>query len=388
MPADATYRAGVGINVDTLYSSARLDLASGPFVVTAPESGSRYYSLQFAFADSAAELSLGQRTHGSQLPPILVRGPGDQTPAPAGMLAVDCPTRYLLIAARFLFDPHVDGDLQTVRRLQDALTLHTCASVAAGVPAQPPVPEQRSLGGSPQHTPPGLRFLDQLGNVLRDWAIAADEAELVASFQHVALTPDHGFQPDLLSPAAQARAARGLADGAAAVQRKSLQLGETVNGWTLNRQGPRFGRDYLLRAGVARDQIYVTVPEEAIYPVGRTDDEGRPLTGIHDYRIRFAAGALPPVHAFWSITMYDDDGWLVDNQLSRYAVGDRTPGLTLQPDGAVEIALSQQRPDDQTVNWLPAPDGPFYVMLRLFIPTTAALSGQWQPPPIHRITVT
>jgi hypothetical protein len=385
VPADPSYRAGVGINVDTLYSSARLDLADGPFLVTSPDFADRYYTFQYAFADSSAELSIGQRTHGGQLPPVFVAGPGDTTPTPSGALEVRSPTRYLLISGRLMFR-HDDGDLAAVHRQQDALTVRTWASVLdPGAPSNPISP-QRRLVDPHRRIDPALGFLEQLGNVLRDWVVAADDRDLVSSFGRIGLSVTEGFRPDRLSAPDVAEVATGLAEGREVVRRASLQLGETVDGWTTNLRGCRFGGDHLLRAAVARDQIFVTVPEEAIYPVGRTDSEGRPLEGDSSYRIRFAADALPPASAFWSMTMYDDDGWLVDNPLGRYAVGDRTQDLVTGADGAVEVLLSR-RPaaPGEPGNWLPAPAGRFYVMLRLYLPGEAALHGRWRPPPIVRV---
>jgi hypothetical protein len=128
------------------------------------------------------------------------------------------------------------------------------------------------------------------------------------------------------------------------------------------------------------------VPEEALYPVAKSDAEGRPLTGSHAYRITFRPGELPPVDAFWSLTMYTtDDGPLVTNPIGRYAIGDRTPGLVTDRDGGLTIRVQHERPADANgANWLPSPDGPFHLMLRLYVPRAAALDRSWLPPPVER----
>ena len=118
-----------------------------------------------------------------------------------------------------------------------------------------------------------------------------------------------------------------------------------MNGWTINYDGPRFGADYLLRAAVAEDLVYVTVPEEALYPVAKTDSDGAQLTGANAYRLVFAPGALPPADAFWSVTMYRRDAYpLVANSLDRYSIGDRTPSLELGQDGSLTIRISHDAP--------------------------------------------
>ena len=153
-----------------------------------------------------------------------------------------------------------------------------------------------------------------------------------------------------------------------------------------NYQGPRFGTDWLLRAGVVLDQRNVTVPEEALYPLGRVDSDGAALDGANAYRIHFAPGQLPPVGAFWSITIYDDAGRLVANPIDRYAIGDRTPGLITNRDGSQDIFIQHTQPPSGPSNWLPAPAGRFYLMLRLYIPAPQVLDGTWRPPAIEPVT--
>jgi hypothetical protein len=377
---------GIAPNVDTLYSLAWLDLAGEPFVLEAPDFGSRYYTFQMAYGDTSTELSLGARTHGGQLPAIFVSGSNDRTEVPQGMLHVACPTRYLQIAGRVLVQPDDRDDHSAVYDLQSRISLRTLSRYLSGEDGLNPVPEQRLLEEGSDSIDGDLVPLNQLGNVLRDWIVLPHERNLVDSFTPIGLTPEHGFRPDALAAAARAEVARGLADGAELVERKTHELGRNVNGWTINYDGPRFGRDYLLRAAVGKDQIYVTVPEEALYPVAKVDADGAPLTGGHAYRLAFAPGQLPPVDAFWSLTMYRRDPYpLVPNPIHRYAIGDRTRGLVADPDGSLTIRIQHRQPSKAArVNWLPAPPGPFHMMLRLYVPRQVALDGSWVPPPVER----
>lgn len=382
--AGPEYRVGVGPNNDTVYSIAWLDLAGGPFVLESPDFGDRYYTFSFNFADSSAEQSLGQRTHGAQLPPLFIQGPGHEQPVPRGMLGVRSPTRYLNLAGRIL----VEGpeEYPEVHALQDALQLRPWSAYQAGLPAPDAVPPQRPLVDPAAQVPEELAFLEMLGNVLRDWAVEAQDADLIASFEAIGLTPRAGFEPARLDAATRAAVAQGLQEGREAVRQRSLRLGTERNGWTTNLQGPRFGADYLLRAAVAKDQIYVAIPEEAVYPIGRVDRDGRPLDGRNAYRIRIAGDEQPPVDAFWSITAYDDDGYMVANPIDRYSIGDRTRGLVRNADGSVEILLQHAPPPaDARPNWLPVPEAPFYLMMRLYNPRGAVLEGEWVPPAIERI---
>jgi hypothetical protein len=379
---------GVAPNVDTLYSLAWLDLAEGPFVLEAPDFGSRFYTFQFGLADTATELSLGARTHGSRLPAILVTGPGDPTDVPPDMLVVRSTTRYVLIAGRILVRPDELDDYAAVYDLQSRIKLRPLSRYLAGEEGPNPVPEQRRLGEGAHSVAGDLRTLVELGNLLRDWVVDPAERRLIESFAGIGLTCSHGFDPASLSAPAATEVARGLAEGKALVERKTYDLGRHVNGWTINYDGPRFGDDYLLRAAVAEDLVYVTVPEEALYPVAKTDADGSQLTGANAYSLVFAPEALPPVNAFWSVTMYTRDAYpLVANALNRYSIGDRTPSLVRGQDGSLTIRISHGPPAGEGgSNWLPAPQGPFHLMMRLYAPRPEVLDGSWVPPPLERDT--
>jgi hypothetical protein len=384
--ADPTL-AGVAPNVDTLYSLAWLDLRDEPFVLETPDFGSRYYSFQFGHADTSASVSLGARTHGPSLPSVFVRGPGVAEAAPAGMVEVSSHTRYALVAGRILVQPGDAADHEAVRELQRGIRLRPLSSYRADKPTPNPVPEQRLLDAGADTVDPSLVALCRLGNVLRDWVVSPTDRPLIDSFRAIGLTTNEGFRPDSVPERSRSAVAKGLVDGFASVEDKARNLGRNVNGWTVNDGGPRFGDDHLLRAAVAKEQIYVTLPEEALYPVAAFDADGRRLSGQHTYRLTFAAGAWPPAGAFWSITMYGAEGPpLVPNPIDRYAVGDRTPGLVTDADGSLTIEIRHTQPSDASVvNWLPAPSGAFRLMMRLYVPAESAVDGSWVPPPVERV---
>lgn len=378
-------RAGVGPNNDTIYSSAWLDLAQGPLIVAAPDFGSRYYTFSINLADSSSDLSFGQRTHGGQLPPLFLHGPGWHGTVPPGMVDVPVSTRYVGVAGRILV--RSPAEYAEVHALQDKLAVIRWVDWQKGRRIAAPAAEQRELAQGPDGTPPELAFYYRLGAVLQDWYVRPQDRAMIADLQSLGITPRHGFRSEDLSPAALAALARGFVRAKEDVRAASLRLGVEYNGWTTNYRGPRFGSDHMLRAAVAKDQIFVAVPEEAIYPIARVDSAGRRLDGAHRYRIHFSSGQLPPVDAFWSVTAYDDAGFMIPNAATRYSVGDRTDGLVMGRDGSVTIELGATAPAaGQAVNWLPvAPDAPFYVMMRLYRPRQAVLDRTWVPPKIERI---
>lgn len=378
-------RAGVGPNNDTIYSLAWIDLAQGPLVITAPDFGTRYYTFSMNFADSSAEQSLGQRTHGGQLPPLFVHGPGYHGSIPTGMVDVPSPTRYVNVAGRFLV--RSPAEYPEVNALQDQLAIIRWADWRKGLRTPAPAAQPRPLSRGPESSTSALVFFYQLGAVLQDWSVRPEERAIVGELRHLGLTRQGGFRPDRLSARQIEAIGQGFDRGRDEVRQASLRLGTERNGWTTNYRGPRFGTDYLLRAAVAKDQIYVAVPEEAVYPIGRVDSEGRKLEGSHRYRIRFTPEALPPVDAFWSITAYDDTGFMIPNAIQRYSVGDRTAGLVKGEDGSVTVELSALPPaESDRVNWLPvAADAPFYLMMRLYRPKAPILNQEWTPPAIIRL---
>jgi len=381
--SDPQLTVGVAPNVDTLYSLAWLDLEQVPFVLETPDFGDRYYAFQIGYADTECDLCPGMRTHGPQMPPLFIHGPTYRGAAPDGMLAVASRTRYLMIAGRILVQPEDPDDITEVRRLQEQVKLRTLPRWEARDDGVNPVGAQRLLPSAGDARDPDLLFLHQLGCVLGEGVVAPAERELVASFSQLGLRSGGGLDEEAISEVDRPRVVAGLRDGEALVDEKIGNLGRAANGWSVNLQGPRFGDDYLLRAAVAKNQIYVVPADEAVYPVARIDGNGHRLNGRSRYRL--VLESPPPAGAFWSLTAYGTPGPLVANRLNRYAIGDRTPGVVRDGDGALPIFLQHDEPDDGTANWLPVPLGPFHLMLRLYWPQPAVLEGRWYPPPIERL---
>ena len=163
-------------------------------------------------------------------------------------------------------------------------------------------------------------------------------------------------------------------------------MGEVVNGWRLSRDLGRYGTRYLSRATSTFFGVGANLVEDAFYPTTRVDDDGNQLTGDKQYELRFSQAEIPPVNAFWSLTMYDTDTYLVPNPLNRYARGDRDP-LQYSADGSLTLYLQSESPGaDKEDNWLPAPkEGEFKLTLRLYWPKQEVLDGTWQPPSVKRV---
>jgi hypothetical protein len=158
--------------------------------------------------------------------------------------------------------------------------------------------------------------------------------------------------------------------------------GEVTNGWRYTMAAGRAGHDFALRAALAKNQLGAQLSEQVLYPNTAVDDKGEPLTGARKYVLQCAKGQLPPVSVFWNLAMYDKDNFFVENAFARYSIGSTTDGLQNNPDGSLTIHIQKDRPAD-TANWLPAPDGPFNVTMRLYGPAPSVLDGSYRLPAVR-----
>ncbi|GLC92260.1 hypothetical protein Tamer19_16680 [Cupriavidus sp. TA19] len=372
------HRQVVTPNNDTLYSNAWLDLSQGPLLLEVPDSAGRYYVLGLLDFYTNPFAYIGSRTTGTQAGRFLLHGPGWHGDAPAGATAIACPTDAVWLLGRLL----VDGadDLPAVHALQDRirLTLPDGGDPvrACDVGMQP----NEHLGASPQQV---RRYAEVVNRALRENPPPADEAATVQAF----------------APLGLGAACEGVALDdtqvmllAAAMEKVLAELARPMpsalgGGWSLPVEiGASFGARYAERAQVARNYIGALGMEEAMYIIADCDAHGRPLDGNEPHELVFPAGQLPQVGAFWSLTMYGKgDCMLVENPIGRYSLGDRSPSLRYEPDGSLRLRLGAAAPRDAAChgNWLPAPAGPFYVALRLYVPGEAHLGKTFPYPGIQ-----
>ena len=183
---------------------------------------------------------------------------------------------------------------------------------------------------------------------------------------------------------------KALEDAPATAQQlmawKVPTIARVVNYWSMNTDTMGvYGNYYLKRAMIAQLGLGANLPEDAIYPLNLADETGKPLDGASKYTIHFDKGATPPVNAFWSVTLYDSDGFQVANSLNRFAVSSWMP-FKYNPDGSLDLYFQNESPGaNKEANWLPAPKGPFNLTMRLYAPKSEALTGKWNPPPITKI---
>ncbi len=384
---DPSVQLVVAPNVDTAYSFGRLDLSGGPVVIDVPDTAGRYYVLQLLDLYSNTIDYIGRRTTGTRPGSHVIVPPGYRGPLPAGVPRIKSPTDTVWVLGRTL--ARSQADLAAVVPLLRGYTITPLARWPAGV-RRPSV----VLPGFPELRrpviPSGFAFYDALGALLAGQPPPRGDACALRTFRRAGIGPD-------LTPSSQAEGAVRVALAEAplagarllsgALRRANAYSRRRNSGWL--KPGPYvgdYGRNYLGRAVVARTLLGALTAEENVYLYGFDDSRGRPLSGRHRYRVRFARGNLPPVGAFWSLTMYNRDSYLYANPIDRYAIGDRTPGLRRAPDGSLTLYLQRRPPSGAArANWLPSPRGRFRVIMRLYEPRRSVLEGSWRPPPLSRL---
>lgn len=354
-------------NADTLYLNAWVDLAQGPVLLDVPEMGRRYYTL--AFMDLYGKPHhLGTRTNQGRASRYALVGPvGGEIPA--GYQAFRIPTNTAWMLGRIL----VEGQRDEAAAQKIARSI-----IMRGAPG-PAV-----TSAEPMRPFDSLEFFSLLNRALKSLPPVPGEEALMAQFDSAGYGPGRNFDPEAISAGQSLGLRCALRIGPQVLSSRGFKPTRTTNGWLLSNAVANPGRDYLLRAEVARGG-YVNDPEESIYPAAIMDSAGALLNGSGAYRIRFAKGGLPPVEAFWSITAYDSrTAQLTENPLRRYTIGDRTRGLRYGKDGSLEIVLSATRPREGASNWLPVPAGPFHIVTRMYLPRAEALDGRYALPPVVR----
>ncbi len=363
-------------NVDTLYASAWLDLSKQPLILHVPIIDDRYYTLQFLDVWTNSFAYVGQRTTGAKEGDYLIVGPLYSGSLPNTMPIIKAPTTIVWLIVRILVKNK--NDVSTAKALLHAITL-------AGLNNNPPTIADTKPDLSYLDLKPGSsKLFDLLGQALLDNEIPADEKELMHSFAAIGIGPGRMPSREIGDEALQkvlqeaAREAEQLIDA-----RLTEQAKQTSNSWLYNLNVGQYGKDYLLRAAIAKHALGANVPEESVYALAFTDQHKQPLIGTNNYRIHFTQ--LFPVNAFWSITMYDNRTHaLVPNPLERYALGDRSP-LTYNSDGSLEIYIQHDKPNSKHIaNWLPAPICGFYLVLRFYLPKEALLKNEYHYPLIEK----
>uniref|UniRef100_A0A5Q5CHZ2 DUF1254 domain-containing protein n=1 Tax=Mycobacterium sp. (strain JLS) TaxID=164757 RepID=A0A5Q5CHZ2_MYCSJ len=377
-------------NSDTPYSMLGADLRAEPLVLTVPPiEQDRYYSLQFINGYTNNIAYVGSRTTGNGGGKYLLAGPGWQGAKPDGIDEVIRSDTDLagVIYRTQLFGP---SDLESVKKIQAGYQVAPLSVFlnAPPPPGAPPIDFVPPLTPDQQRTSP--QFFEILNFALRYAPVLPSERDMRNRFARIGIGPDGDFDADTLTPEVRSAVEGGMADAWAEFD--EFKTSEVETGKVGSAQFFGTAEDlkgnYLYRMAGAVFGIYGNTAAEALYPALVTDADGAPLTGANNYTVRFAPGQLPPVNAFWSLTMYEmPASLLVANPMQRYLINSpMLPSLVPDPDGGYTFYVQNASPGiEKESNWLPAPKGPFQMILRLYWPKPDALNGTWKAPQVVKV---
>ena len=385
---DPTFKEVVRPNLDTLYSSAFLDVGEEPIVLSLPEMGDRYYLMPMLDAWSEVFASPGTRTNGGKAETYLIASQDWEGEVPEGMTKLEAPTDMVWIIGRTMVNGN--DDLAAANEAQRQYQLVPLSQWGSEY-----VPEKNTVDTSRKAGAPKNLVLDMsiddffnLANELMvDNPPHDSDGELIARLEKIGVGPGLQFSSTQYSESVQ----EALGQMGAELTKEWMELDyseyERVDdNWTYSLLRGNFDNNYLYRAYIALAAFGTNVPEDAIYPNSYVDADGDTLTGENQYRIHFEKDQLPPAKAFWSLTAYDTDGFLADNADQKYAVKS-TEDLYYNPDGSLDIYIQTEKPEgEQGKNWLPVNPATFTLHMRVYWPTDEALEGNWDIPPLEKVS--
>ena len=375
-------------NSDTPYSFLALDLRTEPFVLTVPPiEKERYFSIQLIDLYTHNFAYIGSRTTGNDGGNFLILGPGWKGDVPEGFTKVTHAETELVLAVyrTQLFNP---GDIDKVKAVQAGYKVQPL-SAFLGRPAPKAAPAidfitpltREEIRKSP-------KIFQQLNFVLQFCPMHPSEQELMARFAKIDVGAGKTFAWDKFSPEIKAAIGQGIADAWAdfADLKKQAEAGKVGSGDIFGTR-EHLKNNYLYRMAGAVLGIWGHSEAECIFPTYYVDADGEKLDGAHRYTVRFAPGRLPPVNAFWSLTMYElPESLLVKNPINRYLLNSpMLDDFVRDDDGGITLYLQHDSPGkDKEANWLPAPKGPFSAVMRLYWPKAEALDGTWNMPKVKK----
>jgi hypothetical protein len=392
------FKGVVRSNFDTLYSICWVDMTKEPAVISVPDTNGRYYLLPMLDMWSDVFASPGWRTTGTQPQNFLLvpttwrpelRGEKllSELKLPAKTQIIEAPTPYVWIIGRTKTDGPPDYD--AVHKIQAGYKMVPASQFGKAYKPEPvkidPSVDMKTPPKVQVDTMSGEKYFAYAAELIKLQPPHITDEPILARMKHIGIEPGKSLDLAKLSSAAK----KAIGDAPAAAQKlmkwKLPTLARVANYWSMNTDTMGvYGNYYLKRAIVAQEGLGANLPEDAIYPLNLADETGQPLHGASKYIIHFDKGAAPPVNAFWSITLYDSEGFQVPNQRNRFAVSSWMP-FKPNSDGSLDIYFQNESPGkDKESNWLPAPKGPFNLCMRLYAPKSEVLTGRWNPPPVTK----
>ncbi len=386
---DASFKDVTTPNADTLYSVAWLDLSKGPYILRVPDEKGRYYLMPMLSGWTDVFANPGKRTTGTQAHDFAIVGPRWKGVMPRGVTVFKSPTNMVWILGR-TYANGTPQDYEAVHAIQNQYKLIPLryyrkpysppkGKVDPNVDMRTPVRDQVNAMDA-------ATFFKKFAELLKDNPPAKADAPMVAKLKKLGIIPGKNFDMSKVSPTIT----KGLTQAVKAGQEKIMahegDAGVIRNGWLSTSETGHYGADYLQRAFIAAIGLGANLPQDAIYPMTSMDSTGKRLDGANRYIIHFNKGQLPPVKAFWSLTVYDPQYFFVANPLNKYTVSPRD-NLKTNADGSTDLYIQHDSPgSDKESNWLPAPKGDFILAFRFYWPDDSIINGKWSPPVVKLVS--
>ena len=383
---DHNMKAVVKPNVDTYYSNAWLDLSVEPQILSMPATN-RYYLLPFYDAYSNVFASPGTRTTGTTAQTFMIAGPDWKGETPEGFQLIQAPTNMVWMIGRIQVDSPEDG-ATTVKQIQDKMKLVPFSSYGKKEYAQPTGSVQKEL----QNVIPSKAiqeldvntYLNRVAELMVSNPPKPADSSMMRKLAKIGLVPGKPFRLETnnLIAKTKLKALPEYIHSKMEDTRDNPDPALMTNGWRIITEGlGSYGTDYSRRAYIDFVGLGANWPEDAVYPTCVFDSQGDHLDASNTYQLHFDADQMPPVNAFWSITAYNEDEFLIENDLNRFALGDRDD-ITFNKDGSLDLYVQTNPPEaSKLTNWLPIPKtGRFTLTMRLYWPKEKVMTGKWEPP--------
>ena len=385
---EAENREVVRPNFDTLYSSAWLDITEEPMVISMPDTQGRHYILPIMDMWTDVFVAAGKRTSGTKAKNIALVPKGFTGKLPKGIEAIEAPTPMMWIINRI--QTNGPKDYPFVNGLQEGFKITPLSQWGKKVALKPfkadPTADMKSSPFDQMMAMDAQKYFSYGAELMKEYPAHATDFSILARMKRIGIEAGKSFDYDKASPVVKAALDSSITDGLQLMKETLPSMATVANGWQMNTSTMGvYGNYYMKRAIVTLIGLGAIPPEDGIYPLLLADADGEKLVGTSNYKIHFEKDELPPVNAFWSITMYDHEGFQVANTLNRFAIGDRDD-LVFNKDGSLDIYIQAKSPGkDKESNWLPSPDkGELGVTMRLYAPKPQALDGRWVPPVVNK----
>ncbi len=384
----STFKKVTAPNADTLYSSAWLDVSKEPYILSLPDEAGRYYLMPMLSAWTEVFQVPGTRTTGTKAQKYAITGPQWEGKLPEGITEYKSPTSLVWIIGR-TYCTGTEEDYRAVHAIQDKYSL-----VPLSFYGKPYTQPEGKVDPFIDMTTPTRVQVNQMNaeayfklmaSLMKNNPPAKEDAPIVEKMAKIGIIPGKDFDINMIEP----NVAQGLHKAPVAaleeIKAQFSKSGISVNGWEIFTKTGVYGTDYVNRAIITMFGLGANKPEDAVYPTSKMDVEGNLYNGINTYVMHIEKGQLPPVNGFWSLTMYDNNFFFVDNPLNRHQLSQRNAFIP-NKDGSIDFYIQNKNPGkDKESNWLPAPKDEFILMLRLYWPKKedpTILNGTWKPPGI------